>query len=203
MFSVSRRRFDAFYRAQGFITDEADWESYMTSLKTPLPASFRLNPNYQFKDKLRQELFEFSQSIAAVVSTEGGVESDASARPAVEQMQWFEGGSAYKLGADRRAIRRREGLEQLHKWMMEHTENGNITRQEAVSMVPPLALDVHPHHRCLDMCAAPGSKTTQILEIIAGVGEQRDDESSAGAPRGMVVANDSDANRCVVPLLCV
>lgn len=184
-------RFDAFYRAQGFITDDADWESYMTSLKTPLPASFRLNPNYQFKDRLRQELFEFSQSIAAVVSAEG----EAEARPAVEPLQWFEGGSAYKLGADRRAIRRMEGLEQLHKWMMEHTENGNITRQEAVSMVPPLALDVQPHHRCLDMCAAPGSKTTQILEIIAGAGEQRDDEAGAGPQRGMVVANDADANR--------
>lgn len=34
-----------------------------------------------------------------------------------------------------------------------------------VSMVPPLALNVLPHHRCLDMCAAPGSKTTQILEV--------------------------------------
>jgi len=51
---------------------------------------------------------------------------------------------------------------------------GNISRQEAVSMLPPLFLDVQPHHRvsCLcsprnfeadkvkvmDMCAAPGSK---------------------------------------------
>jgi hypothetical protein len=53
--------------------------------------------------------------------------------------------------------------------MIEHTDNGNITRQEAVSMVPPLALNVQPHHRCLDMCAAPGSKTTQILEVCACV----------------------------------
>lgn len=35
---------------------------------------------------------------------------------------------------------------------------GNITRQEAVSMLPPLFLDVEPHHVVLDMCAAPGSK---------------------------------------------
>ena len=24
---------------------------------------------------------------------------------------------------------------------------GNITRQEAVSMIPPLLMDIHPHHR--------------------------------------------------------
>ena len=54
---------------------------------------------------------------------------------------------------------------------------GSITRQEAVSMVPPLFLDVEPHHRVLDTCAAPGSKTFQLLEMLhaggrvwAGVG---------------------------------
>lgn len=31
-------------------------------------------------------------------------------------------------------------------------------------MIPPLALDVQPGHLVLDMCAAPGSKTTQMLE---------------------------------------
>lgn len=33
-------------------------------------------------------------------------------------------------------------------------------------MVPPLFLDVQPHHRVLDMCAAPGSKTFQLLEML-------------------------------------
>jgi len=43
---------------------------------------------------------------------------------------------------------------------------GNISRQEAVSMIPPLLLDVKPHHWVLDMCAAPGSKTAQLIEAI-------------------------------------
>lgn len=33
-------------------------------------------------------------------------------------------------------------------------------------MIPPLLLDVQPHHRVLDLCAAPGSKTTQIAELL-------------------------------------
>ena len=31
-------------------------------------------------------------------------------------------------------------------------------------MIPPLLLDVQAHHRVLDVCAAPGSKTVQIIE---------------------------------------
>jgi 16S rRNA C967 or C1407 C5-methylase (RsmB/RsmF family) len=33
-------------------------------------------------------------------------------------------------------------------------------------MIPPLVLDVKPDHFVLDMCAAPGSKTCQIVEMI-------------------------------------
>lgn len=33
-------------------------------------------------------------------------------------------------------------------------------------MVPPLLLDIQPHHIVLDACAAPGSKTMQIIELM-------------------------------------
>jgi hypothetical protein len=29
-------------------------------------------------------------------------------------------------------------------------------------MVPVLCLDIEPHHAVLDMCASPGSKTSQV-----------------------------------------
>ena len=35
-------------------------------------------------------------------------------------------------------------------------------------MIPPLLLDVQPQHKVLDMCAAPGSKTTQLIELLHG-----------------------------------
>jgi hypothetical protein len=50
--------------------------------------------------------------------------------------------------------------------MKSANEAGAISRQEAVSMVPPLFMDVRPGHRVLDMCAAPGSKTFQLLEML-------------------------------------
>eukprot|EP00117_Sycon_ciliatum_P008936 scpid54740/ scgid11435/ tRNA (cytosine(34)-C(5))-methyltransferase; NOL1/NOP2/Sun domain family member 2 len=55
-------------------------------------------------------------------------------------------------------------------------------------MIPPLLLDVKPNHNVLDMCAAPGSKTAQIIEMM----HSRD----GSVPSGLLVANDKDNKRC-------
>ncbi|CAL0327962.1 unnamed protein product [Lupinus luteus] len=57
-------------------------------------------------------------------------------------------------------------------------------------MVPPLFLDIRSNHLVLDMCAAPGSKTFQLLEIIHKSTE------TGSLPEGMVIANDLDIQRC-------
>ncbi|MFM7310517.1 MAG: hypothetical protein ACKOZY_07900 [Flavobacteriales bacterium] len=48
-------------------------------------------------------------------------------------------------------------------------------------MLPPVLLDIQPGQTVVDMCAAPGSKTAQIIELLRG--------------QGCVVANDVDTNR--------
>jgi 16S rRNA C967 or C1407 C5-methylase (RsmB/RsmF family) len=47
----------------------------------------------------------------------------------------------------------------FHQFLVVETENGRIFRQEKVSMIPVTLLKVEPHHKVIDMCAAPGSKT--------------------------------------------
>jgi 16S rRNA C967 or C1407 C5-methylase (RsmB/RsmF family) len=61
-------------------------------------------------------------------------------------------------------------------------DSGLISRQELVSMLPPLCLNIQSNDLVLDMCAAPGSKTGQMLEMI-------------GLNKGGVVANDVDFAR--------
>jgi len=56
-------------------------------------------------------------------------------------------------------------------------------------MIPPLLLDVQPHHKVLDMCAAPGSKTAQLVELL-----HKDEKEPI--PAGICIANDKDNKRC-------
>ncbi|EJW04064.1 hypothetical protein EDEG_01640 [Edhazardia aedis USNM 41457] len=57
-----------------------------------------------------------------------------------------------------------------------------LYRQELVSMLPVLYSSISPNHNVLEMCAAPGSKTTQVLSILE-------------KGTGILVSNDSDIRR--------
>lgn len=54
----------------------------------------------------------------------------------------------------------------FQKYLVSETSVGNISRQEVVSMIPPLVMDLQPGMTVLDMCAAPGSKAAQLLEMV-------------------------------------
>lgn len=58
---------------------------------------------------------------------------------------------------------------------------GLIFPQEAASMIPPLLLELSNEDIVLDMCAAPGAKTTQIAQYMEN--------------RGCVVANEPNTRR--------
>ena len=58
-------------------------------------------------------------------------------------------GLAYQLNLSRRDIRRCEAYWRLHQCLINETEMGCLSRQEAVSMIPPLLMDVQPHHKVL------------------------------------------------------
>ena len=58
---------------------------------------------------------------------------------------------------------------------------GFIHPQEEVSMIPPLLMELEPGQLVLDLCAAPGSKATQIAQLLENTGH--------------IVANDVSAER--------
>jgi NOL1/NOP2/sun family putative RNA methylase len=53
--------------------------------------------------------------------------------------------------------------------MLEH-QLGYFYLQEAASMIPAIVLDVKENMKVLDMCAAPGSKTSQIAQYMNNTG---------------------------------
>ncbi|KAK0551251.1 tRNA (cytosine-5-)-methyltransferase ncl1 [Tilletia horrida] len=108
-------------------------------------------------------------------------------------------GLGWQLDVKKNVIRKHPAFKAFQQWLVHETDSGAISRQEAVSMVPPLFLDVRSDHLVLDMCAAPGSKTAQLVEMLHTRGPSTSAPLPRGqydaTPEGLVLANDSDNKR--------
>ncbi|CAH9084943.1 unnamed protein product [Cuscuta europaea] len=182
-FATKNTAFDEYYKEQGIVSVE-EWNTFNEYLRSPLPAAFRINSSCQSYMDIRSKLEnDFVKSLQAEIT-------DGSEVEAIRPLPWYPKNLAWQSNFSRNELRKNQTLERFHEFLKLQNEIGNITRQEAVSMVPPLFLDVHPDHFVLDMCAAPGSKTFQLLEMIYN------SVKPGSLPNGMVIANDADVQRC-------
>lgn len=62
-------------------------------------------------------------------------------------LPWYSNKLAWHMSFSRGQLRKLPILAEIHELLKRENEAGSITRQEAVSMVPPLFLDVATHHR--------------------------------------------------------
>ena len=109
-------------------------------------------------------------------------------------------------------IRRFPPFASFQKFLVAESDVGNISRQEIVSMIPPLVMDLKPGMTVLDLCAAPGSKSAQLIEMVHGGEEERtrevasdlangldrpagEDYADDGRSTGLLIANDVDYKR--------
>ncbi|XP_042892490.1 tRNA (cytosine(34)-C(5))-methyltransferase-like isoform X2 [Penaeus japonicus] len=189
--------FETYYKAQKVVPEE-EWDEFLACMKTNLPAAFRLTGSKSMARALLKVLTKtFFEPLSQLVPPELSEEEIKAGEEPVKPLRplclpWYPDNLAWQLNLTRRNIRRCEAYWQLHQCLISETETGNISRQEAVSMIPPLVLNIEPHHKILDMCAAPGSKTAQLIEFL----HSSDDELGAAIPQGIVVANDVDNRRC-------
>ncbi|XP_072008896.1 RNA cytosine C(5)-methyltransferase NSUN2 isoform X3 [Engystomops pustulosus] len=165
------------------IVPEGEWEQFMTAMREPLPATIRIT-GYKSHAKeilhcLKEKYFKELQNI----------EVDGQKIEAPQPLNWYPDELAWHTNLSRKIIRKSPELEKFHQFLISETESGNISRQEAVSMIPPVLLNVQPHHKILDMCAAPGSKTKQLIEMLHA-------DMDIPFPEGFVIANDVDNKRC-------
>lgn len=126
-------------------------------------------------------------------------------------VSWYPDQLAWSMTTPKTVIRKFPPFASFQKFLVAETDVGNISRQEVVSMIPPLLMDIKPGMTVLDLCAAPGSKSCQLMEMIhAGEEEsmrqaaQRSADGSEqamnsleddGRTTGLLIANDSDYKR--------
>ncbi|CAF0962405.1 unnamed protein product [Rotaria sordida] len=170
--------FEKYYKAMNLVPDD-EWDAFLSALKEPLPVTFRVagfrTHAFAVMHQIREQYFQLLESSTTIDKP--------------KELVWYPGSLAWQLNLSRSKLRSSPELQKLKEFLYEQTEHGNISRQEAVSMIPPLVLDIQPHHKILDMCAAPGSKTAQIIECL-----HRDESNPI--PSGFVIANDVDNKRC-------
>lgn len=86
---------------------------------------------------------------------------------------WFPNQLAWQMTTPKNVVRKFAPFKSFQQFLVSETSAGNISRQEIVSMIPPLLMDVKPGMVVLDLCAAPGSKSAQLIEMVHGGEEAR------------------------------
>jgi len=206
--------FSKYYTGLGLVP-EGEWDAFIAALQTPLGVSFRISGRPDDPTALALRDYMEAQHVAQMTElTVRGV----GALPPPYPIPWLPARLSWRFDVSRSTLRgkgnrRTEGddtpappteaeeeskkrLSAFHEFLTSEVDQGNMCRQEEVSMVPPELLRVEPGQRVLDMCAAPGSKTQQILEHLMAAAPGAAPASASDADGGFVIANDADYKRC-------
>ncbi|KAI9786560.1 MAG: hypothetical protein M1816_007884 [Peltula sp. TS41687] len=196
--------YEKFYNDLGHI-DREENEEFWAALRRELPNSFRFAGSKGHAVFVQQRLKDhYIPQITTVDHYDGEKVEPPFSIP------WYPDGLAWSMTTPRKVIRRYPPFASFQKFLVSETSVGNISRQEAVSMIPPLLLDLKPGMTVLDLCAAPGSKSAQLTEMLhAGEeGSVRDylsnpepdpskpNMADQGRSTGLLIANDVDYKRC-------
>lgn len=174
--SRTNDKFESYFKQQKLCDSEDEWQECLRYMRQDLPQSFRINSAKSPKviDKLESYLKQFPALI--------------------ERKPWNP--HVWQVNQSRWDLIENETLQNLRKFIFHQHQCGNLSRQELVSMIPVFLLDVEPHHRVLDMCASPGSKTKHVLEIMQAKHQQTRKPGDSLIPSGFVVTNEFDVARC-------
>lgn len=141
--------------------DETEREAFWAAFRRELPHSFRFCGSKGHALSVQKLLqTRYIPDVAQIGEYDGHPVSPPQAVP------WYPDNLAWWMTTSKTVIRKFPPFAAFQKFLVSETTVGNISRQEVVSMIPPLLMDVRPGMAVLDLCAAPGSKAAQLLEMV-------------------------------------
>ncbi|CAL6305831.1 unnamed protein product [Bathycoccus prasinos] len=169
-----------YYRHQLFSNDERAFQSLLQTLSKPLPVTFRITKNAHTECTINalKRIIESEQQQQRVHVRTISFLND----PRTFQIDNSFVNNETNGSGNENDLKTKHP--NVHQFLARANEGGDLSRQELVSMIPVKLLDVKPSHLVLDSCASPGSKTSQILEVMLS-------KNASGA----VVANDASLQR--------
>ncbi|KAK7733567.1 tRNA (cytosine-5-)-methyltransferase ncl1 [Botryosphaeria dothidea] len=158
--------FEKYYNELAIVPEE-EREQFWTALKKELPNSFRFTGSKGHALAVQQRLIDHYIPDITKVTFDGQLVEPPT------QLEWFPEKLAWQMTTPKNVIRKFPPFASFQKFLVSETTVGNISRQEVVSMIPPLLIDIKPWHTVLDLCAAPGSKSAQLCEAVHSGEEAR------------------------------
>ncbi|KIW07870.1 uncharacterized protein PV09_01784 [Verruconis gallopava] len=163
----SNELFERYYNELNLVPDEDERKEFWAAMRRELPNSFRFTGSKGHALAVQQRLID--HYIPQIIN----VKHEGKAVDPPKPVEWYPEKLAWSMTTPKNVVRKFPPFASFQKFLVSETSVGNISRQEIVSMIPPLLLDVKPGMTVLDMCAAPGSKSAQLIELIHAGEEAR------------------------------